>query len=146
VRCNPPCPTNSLNRARRRKLAGEIQFSHAERCLRSLSKRIPAIATKALAEDTIFIGKSDRLLGVAGRERVLGIRYPPSAGKRWKLVTSISEIHGCSGRAVGGYGRFDRSSMPVSAMAEYGENSYPPGTSGRRAPCRLGQVQRPLRH
>ena len=37
-------------------------FRSAERCLRSLSRQIPAIATKTLAEDTIFIGKSDRLL------------------------------------------------------------------------------------
>jgi hypothetical protein len=34
----------------------------AERCVRSLSRQGPAIATKILAEDTIFIGKSDRLL------------------------------------------------------------------------------------
>jgi len=42
-------------------------FRSAERCLRSLSKQIPAIETKTLAEDTIFIGKSDRLLGAQKR-------------------------------------------------------------------------------
>ena len=37
-------------------------FRSAERRLRSLSRQIPAIATKSLAEDTMFIGKPNRLL------------------------------------------------------------------------------------
>ena len=39
----------------------------AERCLRSLSRQIPDIAIKILAEDTTFIGKSDRLLALFSR-------------------------------------------------------------------------------
>jgi hypothetical protein len=41
-------------------------FRSAERCLRSLSRRISAIAMKILAEDMVFIGKPDRLLGGQG--------------------------------------------------------------------------------
>jgi hypothetical protein len=93
----------------------------------------------------IMVGTKRQRLGVAGREKVLGIRWAPSAGKRGMLVTAFGEIHGLLGRAVRGYDWLDRSSMPDSAWAEHGENSYQPGTSGRRAPRRLGQVQRPLR-
>jgi len=39
-------------------------FRSAERCLRSLSRQIPAIPMKFPEEDMIFISKSDRLLGV----------------------------------------------------------------------------------
>jgi hypothetical protein len=60
----PSTPTDKLLNPPRGggKLMEKYGFRSAERCLRSLSKQIPAIATKTLAEDTIFIGKSDRLL------------------------------------------------------------------------------------
>ena len=35
----------------------------AERCLRSLSRQIPAIQIKLPEEDMAFVGKPDRLLG-----------------------------------------------------------------------------------
>ena len=38
-------------------------FRSAERCLRSLSRRIPAIPMKFPEEDIVFVSKSDRLLG-----------------------------------------------------------------------------------
>jgi hypothetical protein len=41
-------------------------FRSAERCLRSLSRQTPVIAIEILAEETIFIGKSDRLLEDTG--------------------------------------------------------------------------------
>ena len=37
-------------------------FRSAERCLRSLSRRIPVIQMKFPEEDLVFISKSDRLL------------------------------------------------------------------------------------
>jgi len=37
-------------------------FRSAKRCLRSLSRQIPAIPMEFPEEDMIFIGKSDRLL------------------------------------------------------------------------------------
>ena len=39
-------------------------FRSAERCLRSLSRQMPAIQKKFPEEDRVFIGKSDRLLGL----------------------------------------------------------------------------------
>jgi hypothetical protein len=45
------------------KLQEQSGFRSAERCLRSLSRQIPAIPMKFPAEDTVFISKSDRLLG-----------------------------------------------------------------------------------
>jgi hypothetical protein len=44
------------------KLHEKSDSCSAKRRLRSLSRQIPGIAIKILAEDTIFIGKSDRLL------------------------------------------------------------------------------------
>jgi hypothetical protein len=38
-------------------------FRSAQRCLRSLSRQIPALPMKFPEEDMVFIGKSDRLLG-----------------------------------------------------------------------------------
>jgi hypothetical protein len=38
-------------------------FRSAERCLRSLSRQIPAIQMKFSEEDMVFIGTPDRLLG-----------------------------------------------------------------------------------
>jgi hypothetical protein len=37
-------------------------FRSAERCLRSLSRQIPAIQMRSPGEDMVFIGKPDRLL------------------------------------------------------------------------------------
>jgi hypothetical protein len=45
------------------KLNDKSGFRSAKRCLRSLSRQTPFAAMKISAEDTTFIGKSDRLLG-----------------------------------------------------------------------------------
>ena len=45
----------------------------AARCFRSLSRQIPDIAIKILAEDTIFIGKSDRLLALMVTDFIPGV-------------------------------------------------------------------------
>jgi hypothetical protein len=42
---------------------------NAERCLRSLSRQIPAFTMKTLAKDTALIGKSDRLLAGLSAEK-----------------------------------------------------------------------------
>jgi hypothetical protein len=47
------------------KSKGTPGLRSAKRCLRSLSRQIPSVAMKILAEDTIFIGKSDRLLAAS---------------------------------------------------------------------------------
>jgi len=44
-------------------------FRSAERCLRSLSRRMPAIQMKFSKEEMVFISKSDRLLTASGYEK-----------------------------------------------------------------------------
>ena len=60
-------------------------FRSAKRCLRSLSKQVPANATKTLAEDTIFIGKSDRLLALQ-----LGLELVGRAGAARAAATGLA--------------------------------------------------------
>ena len=45
-----------------RKSKEKFGIRSAERCLRSLSRQIPAIQMKFPEEDMVFISKSDRLL------------------------------------------------------------------------------------
>ena len=44
------------------KSKGKPGFRSAKRCLRSLSRQVPAIPMKLPEEDMVFISKSDRLL------------------------------------------------------------------------------------
>jgi hypothetical protein len=59
-----PAPTDKLLNPPRcgGKSKEKSGFRSAERCLRSLSRRIPAIPMKFPEEDMVFISKSDRLL------------------------------------------------------------------------------------
>jgi len=59
-----PAPTDKLLKPPRGggKSKKKSGFRSAERCLRSLSRRIPAYQMKFPEEEMVFIGKSDRLL------------------------------------------------------------------------------------
>jgi len=65
-------------------------FRSAERCLRSLSRQIPAIPMRFPERDMAFIGKSDRLLG-GGRFHLFG-GQPVTAFTLRKLGDSGREI------------------------------------------------------
>jgi hypothetical protein len=54
-------------------------FRSAERCLRSLSRQIPAIPMKFPEEDMAFISKSDRLLDAALPPRRVSLLNNPRA-------------------------------------------------------------------
>jgi hypothetical protein len=54
-------------------------FHSAERCLRSLSRQIPAIPMNSPEEDMVFIGKFDRLLDAALPPRRVSLLNNPRA-------------------------------------------------------------------
>jgi hypothetical protein len=63
-----PAPTDKLLKPPRGggKSKEKSGFRSAERCLRSLSRQIPASPMEFPEEDMVFIGKSDRLLEDSG--------------------------------------------------------------------------------
>ena len=64
-------------------------FRSAERCLRSLSRQIPAIQMKFPEEDMVFISKSDRLLGVARVAAGVTERLPIPRGSESASATKL---------------------------------------------------------
>ena len=65
------------------KLHEKSDSCSAKRCLRSLSRQILSIAMKILEGDTIFIGKSDRLLGLHDPAAGGALRDRPFSARRF---------------------------------------------------------------
>jgi hypothetical protein len=76
-------------------------FRSAERCLRSLSRQVPAIQMKFPEVDMVFIGKSDRLLGLEDVDGLVGKPEEEGAGGEIAVVASAVDIFQL--KAVGGY-------------------------------------------
>jgi hypothetical protein len=63
----------------------------------SLSRQIPAIARKILAEDTIFIGKSDRLLGRMQAQNGHWVHPFQPSGPQFRKGGSRTQSHPAGG-------------------------------------------------
>ena len=83
------------------KSGGIASLRSAGRCLRSLSRQIPASRIRFPEEDLVFIGKPDRLLRLENVDGRVGKPEKEAAGGEVSVVASAVDI--LQLKTVGGY-------------------------------------------